>query len=118
MVRVSYILLMYFLYGPCFVYIGDVFFYGPCFVHIVDVFSLLSMYMHYYQGHNGRAAQQLIKLLKEGGPKVAVFGPTQSTSMILAAEITPVFDVVHVRNTAHFIHLGLKSYFCRLIFVL
>ena len=105
MVHVSCILVMYFLYGPCF-------------VHIVDVFSLLSMYMHYYQGHNGRAAQQLIKLLKEGGPKVAVFGPTKSTSMILAAEITPVFDVVHVRNTAHFIHLGLKSYFCRLIFVL
>lgn len=48
------------------------------------------------KGHNGLAAAQLIELLEEGEPKIAVIGPTISGSLTITGQIVPVYNTMEV----------------------
>lgn len=48
------------------------------------------------QGKSGIAAKELVHMVKDGLPKVAIVGPFTSVSMALIGQMTPVFNLLQV----------------------
>ena len=48
------------------------------------------------QGHNGLAASEMLKLLEEEEPKVAIIGPSFSDALTITGQIAAVYNIVQV----------------------
>ena len=49
-----------------------------------------------FQGEPGYAAVQMVNLLEEGEPIIAVIGPTSSYSVTMTGQIAPFYNVIEV----------------------
>lgn len=53
----------------------------------------------YFKGNNGVAGAELLSLINDEHPKIAILGPTRSGSVSLTGEIVPVYNLLQVNSS-------------------